>query len=467
MAVGIGAIVLAGITTMITDVFKSQRTAQSKEAHRELTANIRQLLTDPAICSVSFKGSNPSGTGYTKTQIVDAATPSNVKYQTGVDYLNHLVTITGFEVRGFVADNPPVNDKIGKAELNIKMNKLGSTIGSPQMTTTVFLQATLDASYNLNSCYALGLADSLWQISPANMADIYYSSGNVGIGTTAPTSLLDLKGSAGANGLYIRTTSSAPNSSPYGIEFSNNLAGTAHVGIEMDYLGNFRIEKDNSNVFISITQSGNVGIGTNSPSNSKLEVNSTNTWAIVGNGSQHGVQGSTTNSNNFAVQGYNSAGGGSGALGYGNWGVWCVQTNCGGNAGWTNVSDRRLKRDIQPLDGALEKILKLRGVSFHWKDQNRDRKEGEKIGLIAQEVEEVFPQAVLTNSADKKLPGGSKMLTTGDLIGPIIQAIKELHGKFLNWQKTQENRFNALEAENKAMKTYICQKDPKAGFCSK
>ncbi|HEY8272813.1 MAG TPA: hypothetical protein VIG33_18110, partial [Pseudobdellovibrionaceae bacterium] len=75
-----------------------------------------------------------------------------------------------------------------------------------QMTTTVFLQATLDASYNLNSCYALGLADSLWQISPANMADIYYPSGNVGIGVGTPLSRLHIVDSGSQPGSFTGTT---------------------------------------------------------------------------------------------------------------------------------------------------------------------------------------------------------------------------------------------------------------------
>lgn len=269
MAVGIGAIVLAGITTMIADVFKSQRTAQSKDAHRELTASIRQLLLDPAICSASFKGHDPAGTGYTITQIVDAAIPANIKYKAGVQYLNNLVTITEFEVRNFVANNPAVSTKIGKSELNIKMNKLGSTIGSPQMTTTIFLETTLNAAdSNLNSCYALGLADSLWQISPTNMADIYYPSGNVGIGIASPISTLNVWGTANntpseANAiLNLRTKNQG-----FGLIFGSALTATGFSYIQTTVNGvpSNGVPLTTTNLALNPT-GGNVGIGTTSPS---------------------------------------------------------------------------------------------------------------------------------------------------------------------------------------------------------
>jgi hypothetical protein len=53
-------------------------------------------------------------------------------------------------------------------------------------------------------------------------------------------------------------------------------------------------------------------------------------------------------------------------------------------------SDRRLKKDIEPLTGALAKLLELRGTSFQWQDPRRARA-GRSIGLIADEVEKVMP----------------------------------------------------------------------------
>jgi len=63
----------------------------------------------------------------------------------------------------------------------------------------------------------------------------------------------------------------------------------------------------------------------------------------------------------------------------------------------TNTSDARLKEDLQPLANSLEKVMQLEGYTFTWRESdNADR----DVGLIAQEVNEVFPEAVFTNQVD-------------------------------------------------------------------
>lgn len=84
----------------------------------------------------------------------------------------------------------------------------------------------------------------------------------------------------------------------------------------------------------------------------------------------------------------------------------------------TEYSDRTLKKDILTLQDALEKVLGLRGVSYNWKDKEKDQTT--QIGLIAQEVEEIYPELVKT---DKE---GKKHLHYTGLIAPLIEAIKEL-----------------------------------------
>jgi hypothetical protein len=76
----------------------------------------------------------------------------------------------------------------------------------------------------------------------------------------------------------------------------------------------------------------------------------------------------------------------------------------------TATSDERLKSDIQTIDNALDKVMKLRGVSF--------TKQAEKgIGVIAQEIEKVLPE-VVTN-------GEYKSVAYGNIVGVLIEAIKE------------------------------------------
>lgn len=87
---------------------------------------------------------------------------------------------------------------------------------------------------------------------------------------------------------------------------------------------------------------------------------------------------------------------------------------------WSTVSDRKLKRDIQPLRGALETLSKLQGVSFHWKDPQEDAKYGLVRGFVAQDVEKVLPEWV------KEGQDGTKWLEKVGVEALLVEAIKEL-----------------------------------------
>lgn len=80
---------------------------------------------------------------------------------------------------------------------------------------------------------------------------------------------------------------------------------------------------------------------------------------------------------------------------------------------YLHSSDRRLKKDIETAPG-LELIKKLRGVFYRW--INNDVQDS---GVIAQEVEEVMPFAVVTDK------DGQKAVNYDAFVGPFIEAIKE------------------------------------------
>lgn len=80
-------------------------------------------------------------------------------------------------------------------------------------------------------------------------------------------------------------------------------------------------------------------------------------------------------------------------------------------------SDARLKKDVVKISGALEKTLKLQGV--HYTDIASSKR---RTGVIAQEVQEVLPEAVVQN-------GEYLAVAYGNISGLLIEAIKELDGK--------------------------------------
>lgn len=97
---------------------------------------------------------------------------------------------------------------------------------------------------------------------------------------------------------------------------------------------------------------------------------------------------------------------------------------------WLANSDRRLKTNITTIlpQDALNKIIKLRGVTFYWNDNKtgNDRPKNLQLGFIAQELQEVFPEKVFT---DKQ---GYLQTAYGDYDPVIFQAIKALDDKIKN-----------------------------------
>lgn len=108
------------------------------------------------------------------------------------------------------------------------------------------------------------------------------------------------------------------------------------------------------------------------------------------------------------------------------------------------LSDARLKKDVALLEGALAKVMRLRGVAFSWKDTTHG--EGPQVGLIAQEVEKIFPEAVTTGG------DGFKRVDYGRLVSPLIEAIKsqqiEIKKQGESIQQLQEE-LNKLKSESK------------------
>ncbi|MEQ8274237.1 MAG: tail fiber domain-containing protein [Deltaproteobacteria bacterium] len=79
-------------------------------------------------------------------------------------------------------------------------------------------------------------------------------------------------------------------------------------------------------------------------------------------------------------------------------------TNCQGLGPDTTVSDARVKQDVQPLEGALDTLLALRGVTFAYDAEKAPgTRPGEHVGFVAQEVEEVLPTWVHEAGGIKRL----------------------------------------------------------------
>lgn len=108
-------------------------------------------------------------------------------------------------------------------------------------------------------------------------------------------------------------------------------------------------------------------------------------------------------------------------------------------------SDVRLKTDIAPIVDPLEKVLKIQGVTFTW-DQEVEAglPPGPQIGVIAQELEQVFPELVHDS------PDGFKVVDYPTLTPILVEAIREQERHISELEEqitTLEERLTALEQD--------------------
>ncbi len=84
------------------------------------------------------------------------------------------------------------------------------------------------------------------------------------------------------------------------------------------------------------------------------------------------------------------------------------------------VSDRSYKKNIQPLQNGLEKVMALRGYYYHWNSKLANASTDKQLGFISQEVREVVPEA--TSLSDD---GSTVFMNYDAMIPVLVEAVKE------------------------------------------
>ena len=90
-----------------------------------------------------------------------------------------------------------------------------------------------------------------------------------------------------------------------------------------------------------------------------------------------------------------------------------------------------MKENIRTLENPLDQILQLNGVRFNWK-HGTDKKD--HIGFIAQEVERIIPEVVVTSKAtieddESMRVDNQKSVAYQNIVPVLVEAIKELSDK--------------------------------------
>lgn len=282
-----------------------------------------------------------------------------------------------------------------QGQLNNKISNTGGSITSGILSISGAASLTVPSPVTSSEAANKGYIDSFGQWLKTG-SDIYFQGGNVGIGTSTPAYMLHVAGSSFVDGnltatKYLTNTGGSSSTPSYSSSTAPS-SGLFFPSSNMIGFSTAGVER------IRIDSTGYTGIGTTSPAYT-LHVNGT----------------------------------------------------VAGTSAYANISDVRFKKDIKRVPNALEKLLSIEGVSYKFRTNEfpdlklSNRRE---IGVIAQDVENVFPEAV---SSDSK---GFKSVAYTMLISPIIEALRSLDSKTKN-----------LEEENKMLKNYLCTRDPMAPFC--
>jgi hypothetical protein len=345
--------------------------------------------------------------------------------------------------------------------INLGSSAVFPTVGLLNRTsdTTLYLKAAasgfslLDNSQN--GMYQATPTSHIWSISNSEKMRIN-SVGNVGIGTTTPDQILSVrKTSAGAEtiALSLQNISQNPGTAVSMVFCPHENSSTPEPLAKISAIRTATSFAPTDLAFYTygtggltekmrMITTGELCVGTNTPS-----YNTTNRGNITINGAAssllafqvagfakaYAYHDGTHYSivNNATGNIYVSSNGGG------------VQLNSGATS-WTSSSDERLKNINSNIENAVDKLSSLRTVIFSWKS---DETQKEVFGLIAQDVDKVFPQVV-----DKgKLPVDINEESTDEteylnlryteLIPVLVKAIQELSAE----NTSLINRIEALE----------------------
>jgi hypothetical protein len=261
------------------------------------------------------------------------------------------------------------------------------------------------------------------------------SSGNLGIGTSSPSNLLDINFSVSGNnnsGLTITNT----NNSGWGgsVGFAHRVESSGAIATRSQI--NSEGGSNNSSMRFLTTGGGTLAERARIDPSGNLLVGTTSAiasgrYSCQFNGAvSNGIVLETTlaSTGTDFIRFRNSAGNTCGE----------IEQNGTTTVAYLTSSDYRLKENIQPMTGALEKVAALKPVTYKWKVDGSDGQ-----GFIAHELQEVCPDAVSGEKDGVDADGQPKYqgIDTSFLVANLTAAIQEQQALI----KDLQTRIEALE----------------------
>jgi hypothetical protein len=305
----------------------------------------------------------------------------------------------------------------------------GDTNATGSRNTMLGGNADVGAS-NLTNATAIGARAFVTQSNSLVLGSINGSNGavedtNIGIGTTAPAARLHIVGD--------------PNAAPDAVFQSNGGTASISLNIGGTDLAQFRVASD-----------GSLGIVTTGPSTGNISFNAGTTFGA----SDMTIQASTGNvgvgqnnsnpSDRVDVDGNLRVGVIGGTVG-------CVRDRDATVIAGTCSSDLRFKRNVVPFGNVLNRFRHLQPVTFYWRaGEFSEQRFGTNLsfGLIAQDVERLFPDLVTTDE------NGFRAVNYSKLPLLTIQAMKEQQAMIERQQKQIDE-----------LKQLVCLANKRARIC--
>jgi len=357
----------------------------------ELTVDTATVIATKQDLDLYYLDSNPDGytsnTG-TVTSVGGTGTVNGISLSGTVTSSGNLTlggTLSGVDLTSQVTGTLPVaNGGTGSATQNFVDLTNAQTVGGAKTFTSALTQSGGNVNFDSGTLF------------------VDATNNRVGIGTSTPLSKLEIDGG------QIKVVTNNLNAN-IGFGAANGTTGyTMGLGITANTQQYVIYDNSGGAARMLINSIGDVGIGTTIPSE-KLDVDGNARFRSIGSGAS------------------------AGALHYTSTGVLT-----------TNTSDVRLKTNLQPLENTLQKLLDINTYTFNWINET-DRVD---LGMVAQEVEEIFPRLVFTNPVD-----GYKGIHYDKFSSILTKAIQEQQAIIESIQTELDAKSSIIESQSTEIET--------------